>query len=49
MIGRLLSRARAMAHFSADVLVPKVDAIWREIVPAAELAGATPGALVRTD
>ncbi len=42
-------RAASVERFSADVLVPKVDAIWREIVPAAELAGATPGALVRTD
>jgi len=43
------ARRAAAERFSADVLVPKVDAIWREIVPAAELSGAIPGALVRTD
>ena len=43
------ARAAATAIFSAEVLVPKVDAIWREIVPRAELGGALPGALVRTD
>ncbi len=43
------ARRAAAERFSADVLVPKVDAIWREIVPTAELPGPIPGALVRTD
>ena len=43
------ARAASVERFSADVLVPKVDAIWREIVPAAERAEGIPGALVRTD
>ncbi|MEP7070727.1 MAG: glycosyltransferase family 4 protein, partial [Usitatibacter sp.] len=47
-VGRA-ARGAAAERFSADVLVPKVDAIWREIVPGAERPGAVPAALVRTD
>ena len=45
----LAARAAAAERFSADVLVPKVDAIWRDLVPAAELPAPISGVLVRTD
>ncbi len=43
------ARALAVERFSADVLVPRIDAIWREIVPGAERTAPLAGGLVRTD
>ena len=43
------ARLAAAERFSADILVPKVEALWREIVPSAERSAAPSATLVRTD